>query len=645
MGKTADGMLRLLGPPQLCFEGSPIVFPSIGFCLIALLTNAPNYTQLRTTLAAQIWDNQAAQSNLRQLLLRMRKAAPLLDSILAYDNKSVWLVNADSQIDTIALKTHLPVSTIIEFEGLLASFPTTQFLEGIRPPSEYLAEFAALESASLSQTYFGLLENGLERLGRFGTFPIGTLRKVERALLAIDPDREQSYQKLIKVYGAQGNPNEANRVLSTLKKRRNITGDNEVETHTRVSAAIASSNFISVKQHTAVETPSIPTIQLPRLAMLAPRIVEAGLNGSIVRGLVEDVANNLARHRSFVTLAAHSGFLSQHDGGIPADNSKLRADYTVSSFLRPNAAGWTDFCLRLVSCERGSIIWSGEYSLSPESLAATSRSLISRIAAQLAAGVESDALARLSRQTNSDAYLHYLQGQDALRTCDLRSVRRARKAYAASHKEDANYAESISGLSNTLRLEWLLLGGNDPKYLTEAHELADLAARKDPTSSTGYWRRALINILRHRFDEALQDFDLAQELHPNSGDIIIGHADALGHIGDANLGWALFEKALDLNPTPPDEYWWMGAGIAFSRADYAKVVELCERLESDESVLRLLASAHGQLGNRLEARHYGQRLKETYPGQTAEEMSSLQPHRNKQDLQPFIDGLRQAGLK
>ena len=360
--------------------------------------------------------------------------------------------------------------------------------------------------------------------------------------------------------------------------------------------------------------------------------------------LVEDIANELARYKSHLTLAPHSSFQAMHDGGVLLENGLLRADYTVSSFVRPGD-GAGSLSVRLVHSNSGAIVWAGDFALQNEVLVHSSRVLVARIASEVSGAVESDTLKQLERTGNASSYLHFLRGQNALKTCDLRSVRRARRSYASAIKEDGRFAEAYSGVSCSLYLKWLLLGGNDPKLLSEARELADLAIRHDPNSSSGHWRKAMVALYQHDFAQSEQCFHRAQDLHPNSADILLDHSDAMGFVGDANDAWRMFERAIDLNPTPPDHYWWAGASIAFSKADYSRAIELCGQLDNDKSVLRLLAACHGQMGNIVEAREYGRRLMETYPGESAENMTRLQPHRSKQDLQPFIDGLRMAGIK
>jgi hypothetical protein len=113
--------------------------------------------------------------------------------------------------------------------------------------------------------------------------------------------------------------------------------------------------------------------------------------------------------------------------------------------------------------------------------------------------------------------------------------------------------------------------------------------------------------------------------------------------GDAEAGWRQFELALDLNPRPPDHYWWAGASIAFHRQDFPRL-SVSRNLTSEEPVLRLLAASHAHLGDLGTARMYGRQLNELYPGQSAAEMVELVPDRNHEDRQLFFEGLRLAGI-
>ncbi|PBC21267.1 MULTISPECIES: BTAD domain-containing putative transcriptional regulator [unclassified Mesorhizobium] len=637
---------RLFGFPQVGSSKKTSVFPSRGFCLLALLCLAPVKKLTRARVAAQLWDSAdstASLGNLRQLLLRMQKALPDLNTILAVDDKSLWLTNAAGQIDVcrfLELGDGPADQTLLELVALYRG----DFLEGLAAAANQPDDALAIASTYLRERYFALVQEALKALTRYGTADLTLLRAVERHSLSIDNAREDTYRALIMAYGAIGRPEEARRIYGLLASVLNMDGADSPVLNTRVSLAHATARLIDQTFGRPNDVGEAGT-RLMRVALLAPNWASRMSDrDNFLRALVEDIANELARYKSHLTLAPHSSFQVMHDGGVLQENSLLRADYTVSSFVRP-AAGPGTLCVRLVHSDSGAIVWAGDFALQHEVLVHSSRVLVARIAAEVSGAVESDSLKQLERTGNASSYLHFLRAQSALKTCDLRSVRRARRSYANAIKEDGRFAEAYSGVSCSLYLEWLLLGGNDPKLLSEARELADQAIRYDPNSSSGHWRKAMVALYQHDFAQSEQCFHRARDLHPNSADILLDHSDAMGFVGDANDAWRMYERAIDLNPTPPDHYWWAGASIAFSKADYFKAIELCSRLDHEESVLRLLAACHGQLGNVVEAREYGHRLMEMYPGESAESMTRLQPHRSRQDLQPFIDGLRLAGIK
>lgn len=638
--------VRLFGVPELSPLSRSSVFPSRGFCLLAMLSLAPTRRVTRAQAAAQLWDNGDTASNLlnmRQLILRMKKTAPEIGVVLGVNDSSLWLTGAAGQIDICRFLEMDCTNSQKTLDEIIKIY-RGDLLGGLEISTESLSESMTIENAYLRERYFSLVHEALKGLTHYGDADLPLLRAVEQHALSIDRTREDTYRALIAAYGAIGKPEECRRVYALLTGVLRLDGEAGPIPDTKVSFAQATARTLSSRIDPMIREHQVPT-HLPRVALLAPNWISPGFHHvNVVRALVEDIANELAKYKGLVTLASHSSFQARNDGGVLEENSVLRADYTLGSFVRPGE-GLGTFCVRLVGGKSGFIIWSSEFSLKYDLLLESGRRLIARIASEISGAVESDTFKRLERTGNSSSYLSYLKAQNALKTCDLRSVRRARRWYADAIKEDGRFAEAYSGVSCSLYLEWLLLGGNDPKLLSEARELAKLAVSYDPSGSSGYWREAMVALYQHDFDRSEQCFQKAQEFHPNSADILLDHSDAMGFVGDANVAWGMFERAIDLNPTPPDHYWWAGASIAFSKAKYAEAIELCDKLDNDESVLRLLAASHGQLGNTSEAREYGRRLMETYPGESAESMTRLQPHRSKQDLQPFIEGLRLAGIK
>lgn len=619
------------------------VFPTRGFGLLALLALAPGSQLTRTQAAAHLWDSRdtsASLSNLRQLLLRMQRSFPGLRALLGLDSSALWLTEQREQIDLCRLLsiTNEPptLSLTIAMSLYRGDLLQGQLLSGA------LGDVAAHSVALVRNRYFSVMTQCITEIVRYGRADASLLQSAEFHMLSIDGSREETYRTLIAAYGSLGRVDEARRVYKILSEVLKLDGLGAPVAETRSTVTRATARVVENRAEWPVDRKIAHRV--PRLALLAPRWVVGAHSGeNFHRLFVEDIANELARYRSHVTIAAHSAFQVQEDSGLVLANQTLRADYSLSSVVRSGEELGV-LSVRLVQTQSAAIIWTREFPLGLDQLVVSSRLLIAQLAAEISGAIERDSFVNLRRTDNPSSYLMFLQGQSALKTSDLRSVRRARKEYRAAIGEDDGFAEAYSGLSCSLYLEWILLGGNDPRLLADARELAEAAIKRDPASSAGYWRKADVLLYQHDFDGCEEYFRRAAELHPNSADIILDHGDALGFIGDAEEAWGMFEKAIELNPMPPEHYWWVGASIAFSQTHYDKVIELCGRVSSEEPVLRLLAAAHGQLGNLSEAREYGRRLAEVYPGQSAEEMTRLQPHRSKRHLQPFVEGLHRAGI-
>src|SRR3569833_1544628 len=170
-------------------------------------------------------------------------------------------------------------------------------------------------------------------------------------------------------------------------------------------------------------------------------------------------------------------------------------------------------------------------------------------------------------------------------------------AFQLATQEQAGYAAAHARLSQTLYLEWLLLGGSDPQILVAARNEAVLAIAYDGGGPEGHWIRGAVSLYQRDYEASDHYFATAETLGPHSADLLVHYADALSHLGRPREAWERFERALQLNPMPPDHYWWAGASIAFVEERYDAVIDLCAKMDSDEPAIRLLAATHGLLGN------------------------------------------------
>ncbi len=515
-------------------------------------------------------------------------------------------------------------------------------LESIGEATNSFVEWLALERSALRQDYFCRAEALLIQYTKFGRAPVEALNNVASRMLALDPEREATYRVLIEAFGRNNMLAESERFLQALQKL--LTRERGAGAAPAAETAAVVRRVFSVRQSGDLSPGRAPAKSWqPRVAFFSPVWPHGAQGNRLMKVFIEDVANELARCRSFVVVAPHSSFKVDHEGGHPSDNSVLRAKYSVSGFVKPDRSAG-QLVLRMLNCETSEIIWSGQFRIGVQELLTSFDALVLRVASSLVAGVEKDMLTRRRVGANGGAYYHYLEGMQWLENCDLPHLRKARRAFKQSFADDAGAASAAARIAQTLYLEWLQLGGADPHLLTAARSQAQLAIDTNPNDPIGYWMEGTVALYQRDFDDCEAKFAEAETLCPNSPDFLVQYADALSHLGQIDEGWARFERALDLNPTPPDRYWWAGASIAFHRHDYRKTIELCGRLNNDESVLGMLCASFAYLGDLATARAYGRRIKENFPNGSPLALGRIVPDRDETHREHSIEGLRLAGV-
>ena len=634
--------VHVLGDPRVTDTSTGAAFPAKAFQLITIISRSRGFSVSRREAALLLWGNQAeaeAFTNLRQLLVRTKRALPKGCELIKADNHAISLGPDTMSLDVCVLENLFSSSKTDE---LLEGFRlfNGDLLQGINDATDEFLHWLTIERSKLRERLFAAAASLLIELTRYGRADEGSLQLICERLLAIDPEREESYRALIEAYGRNGNFREAERLYAHLVRMLEVELGEKPALET---TAVVRRIFASARERTVDPQAFLENHPRPRVAFLAPVWLHNDITSPLLKALIEDVANELTRYRSFIVLAAHSSFDCEHNSGLLMSNASLRADYTVSGFVRPDTSG-NLLVLRMTKSETGEVKWAGEFGFNDRNICELFRRTSTRVASSLAIELTRDISSNLGSRGSAKAYRHYLEGQMSLKKCTLPHVRKARAAFRNAISSCNNLAIAHAGLAQTLYLEWILLGGNDPNLLRASRDEADTSISLDPHSAHGHWMKGAAALYQQDFETSARKYAEAETLSPNSADLLLQHADALAYFGDVHSAWDRFEKAIDLNPSPPDHYWWAGASIAFTRKDFSKTIDLCERLSDDEPVLRLLAASHAWAGYTDKALEFGRKLTEQYPESNAAEMIKLIPYRDASNKQMFLEGLKKAGV-
>jgi tetratricopeptide (TPR) repeat protein len=184
--------------------------------------------------------------------------------------------------------------------------------------------------------------------------------------------------------------------------------------------------------------------------------------------------------------------------------------------------------------------------------------------------------------------------------------------------------------------------------LEEAEKNAEKALVLNNSLDLAHLLLGWIYLAKKKREEAIIECERAVELNPNGAD---AHANlALMHIfsDETELAIKLLKRAFRLNPIPPTIYYDFLAMAHMNNGKYEKAIELSKkglRNNPDQIGIYFTLTACYSALNRIEEAHntVGEILR-IHPNFSLDSYAKIQPHKNQETLDKYIDALRKAGL-
>ena len=652
---SSKARLRLFGSPCLLdCTGRRIALPSKAFVLaLLLLTSGRGLELARSQLASALWpDAPNPSANLRQLLRRVatdQREAGI--GLFAFDRVNVRLNVGDVLVDLIELRREIENLDWANCRAVLEMYRDGLLSEATPPEGDLSARIEGQRSRIRDQVVasFGrLLEQPDARVNP------RTVQAVASRLLEIDPYQEAAYRSLMRSFANDGH---AALVTATFEKcrdllERDLRAQPSPVTISLYRSLVPGSAAPRHGEPAHVAAPAEPPATalmrratLPRLVVLAPPPGGGDQRLRDIATLVlEDVIIGLCGLKTVSVIAPHTSWQLSNGGLDEETANRFNIGYVLESTARRRDK--VD-CLSvtLFDARTRDILWAGAEPLSPRTSAECYRTLAVRITLSLADAVERTEIIRFDKDLHPQAYFWHLIGQKYLRHVDLPNVRRAAKAFRGSVVADPDFAPGHSGLARAIQREWLVLGRGDVDLLDDAARSGARAVSLDHRDARGYREIALCNLYRRRWDEAIANFSEAERLSPQHADLITDFGDALGHCGEPEEGLKKIERAMELDPIPPDQYWWNKAGLHYRLGQYAAAIAAVEHMSHRLPGLRVAAASWARLGQKSQAAKCAKEFLESYPDFRIDRWLSMVPDRYPDDTRHYELGLRKAGFK
>jgi DNA-binding SARP family transcriptional activator/tetratricopeptide (TPR) repeat protein len=655
--------LRLLGSPRFRIDGEGQALPEKAFVLLTILASAEGRSATRSQIRTILWadsDRDKGNASLRQLIARIHRIEQISGVVLLSTEGEAVALTSSCQVDyadfLAAIRHHHASDAKSDIDGrceALTELWRGALLEGIAFGEAALDEWLEAAREQMRQRF-------LEAGRNLFTLPqhADAQWRLAVRILEVDRTEEAAYRCMMRICIARGDRGLGLRVFT--RCRRVLYADLATEPDDETLAlaaqlqdpAAARSNAAAKigerpeeRTHGATASGGPPRRQVP-VVMVVP-LVGLGLGetlSSLTSGLAEDIIVGLTRFRRFAVVAAQTpGVMPLKDRCLENGLSVFDIDYTVSLSLMPAAHGYR-LAVRLTDASNAEVLWGTNPEFTMATVGDTFDRLIRLTVRTLVDAIDTRQMNMAMTAEYVPAYALCVQGRRLLHKSDLLAIRRAKKLFKQALAQVPDYPQALIGIARATSEESLIRGMVEQDLLKEAVALANRASELDPLDGRALREKGRASLYMRRYEESLEAFDAAIGLNPDDADILSDYADALAHVGEPQRGLPLSRRAMELNPTQPDDYVWTLGSIHYQLGEYQTALDALRPMEGSAATARLLSACAAQVGDRDLAHRYSQIVRENYPKFEVETVREIVPNRNSADADHLIDGLRLAGL-
>lgn len=595
----------------------------------------------RSALGARIWEGAPsanANVNLRQFLRRLRsweKEAGV--QILGSDDHTVWRDATMVGSDVSAFLAMPEVRTADDLRQLNEWYGG-DLLSDVTPGADESGAWIGEERARLRERFLQMAFEGAQRIGGQAGSDV-----LQRLSAEAPYDDTIVRARMVLANGALG-AQAARKIYDSYVER--LKRDMQIEPEPATQALLRELVPGAGVAATAVEAqPRVRSLlaSVPKVLILPPAQSLAGVGREteiLGMSLVDEVTFSLSQTRTFAVFAPHTArqlATAAFPGGNP-----YGADYVLNTRFVAGPQNTLKLAVSLTDVATHELLLSESLNFTPDALLTDHHRLATALETRLTGSIGRVEVARYRSTGSASAYVHYLLGAESIKTFDLQPVRRARTHFKRAITLSPGFALARANLARSLSLEWVLLGRDDMEPIKIALETAQRAVEDDPMNPIAHREVGNALLYLDRLDEAVALLETAVSLGPHHADILFNYADGLTHIGRNGEARSAMDRALALNPLPPDLYYWVSAIADYALEHYSAASDSLKKLQQPESAARVIAAVEAKNGNLEEAYRQRDIYLSRHPNFRLADYRI--PQRSKVDREHYLDGLRMAGF-
>lgn len=402
----------------------------------------------------------------------------------------------------------------------------------------------------------------------------------------------------------------------------------------------------------SLERMAFPLPEVPSIAVQAFGTSRDDRNHRILAyGLADRMIGELARTRSVFVIAPYSSLRNQTVGNKPRE---IAEQFGVKYVLAGNIAG-NDGNLtidaRLIDAIGGRQLWHRSLEGRTSDLYRMQDEIVTHIRTTLdgspgsTASAQSDAGVE-QRIPNGESYAYLLQGIGHFRSFTTEGNRKAAQLFRQAIELDRGYALAHAWDAWNAVFGVMMGWTEAPEeQLQHAFASARESVSLDPSLAFARWALGATYMTAGDHANAAKQFRRGLDLSPEDANLLAGAAKCFAFQGGASEAVEYGQRALRLNPRPPDWYLW-NLGIAnYFAGRYEDAIAMLEKASSKNIEARLyLVGSYIRSDRKSDAKLQANEIFQREPSFHVARYIDRIAFANPSDEQAFAKDLLAAGL-
>jgi adenylate cyclase len=368
-------------------------------------------------------------------------------------------------------------------------------------------------------------------------------------------------------------------------------------------------------------------------------------------GLTEEIITGLSKLQHLFVIARNSTFTYKGKAvKVQRVSREMGAKYVLEGSVR-SAGGRVRITAQLVDGTTGQHLWADRYDRELKDIFAIQDEITMNIMIALQVKLTRGEQARLhAKYTNNlEAYVKYLEAGDYFVKFSKEGNLLAKQKYKESIALEPGYAPAYAGLAWTyLQETWLGWTETPEQSGALAMQYAQKCVALDESLPHAHAALGIVNLVLRQWDKAIEESEIAVSLSPNSADFVVILAVVYRTVGRVEEALAMLEKAMRLNPIPPNWYLHEFGSCYRLMGRYDEAIAVLKRVlkrSPDYLSSRLnLIVTYMMTGEEEAARKEAVEVLKQQPDFSIERFLKQFPYKDQKIIDGFRVDLRKAGL-